>query len=72
RAILFNTEMVAAKAARDTQGVQVMNLKAKQKITEAVILTPEQAQEMKKYKVKSIPAVGAAAKELPDVGQMKL
>lgn len=72
RAILFNTEMVAAKAARDTQGVQVMNLKAKQKVTEAVILTPEQAQEMKKYRVKSIPAAGSMAKELPDVGQMTL
>ncbi len=72
RAMIFNTEMVSQKAARDTQGVQVMNLKPKQKITEAVIITEEQSQEMKKYKVKSIPAAGAAAKELPDVGQMEL
>jgi DNA gyrase subunit A len=72
RAIIFNTEMVAQKAARDTQGVQVMNLKPKQKITKAVIITDNQSQEMKKYKVKSIPAAGAIAKDLPDVGQMEL
>lgn len=72
RALIFNTEMVAQKAARDTQGVQVMNLKSKQKITEAVVITEEQSQEMKKYRVKSIPAAGAVSKELPDVGQMEL
>lgn len=71
RAIVFNTEMVAAKAARDTQGVQVMNLKAKQRVTEAVILTPEQAESLKKYRAKSIPAAGSMAKDLPDVGQME-
>ncbi len=72
RAVLFNTDMVAAKAARDTQGVQVMNLKAKQRITEAVILKPEQAEELKKYKVKTIPAAGGIAKDMADVGQMML
>mgnify|MGYP007035454138 FL=1 len=35
-------------------------------------LTPEQAEELKKYRVKSIPATGCLAKTLPDVGQMTL
>ncbi len=72
RAVLFDTTLAAAKAARDAQGVQVMTLKAKQKVTEAILLTPEQAQELKKYRIKAIPAAGALAKELPDVGQMRL
>ncbi|MBQ8514395.1 MAG: topoisomerase IV [Ruminococcus sp.] len=72
RAVLFDTALVAAKAARDSQGVQVMTLKAKQTVTEAVIVTSEQAESLKKYRVKTIPAAGALAKELPDVGQMTL
>ena len=53
-------------------GVQVMTLKAKHKVIEATVLTPEQAEELKKYRVKSIPATGCLAKTLPDVGQMTL
>ena len=72
RAVLFDTSLVAAKAARDSQGVQVMTLKANQTVTEAIIVTAEQAETLKKYRVKTIPATGGLAKELPDVGQMTL
>ena len=72
RAVLLHTELAAPKATRDTQGVQVMTLKAKHKVIEATVLTPEQAEELKKYRVKSIPATGCLAKTLPDVGQMTL
>lgn len=47
RAVLLHTELAAPKATRDTQGVQVMTLKAKHKVIEATVLTPEQAEELK-------------------------
>ena len=72
RAVLFDTSLIAAKAARDSQGVQVMTLKAKQTVVEAVTVASEQEEGLKKYRVKSIPAAGALAKEMPDVGQMTL
>ncbi len=72
RAVLLGTELVAAKTTRDTQGVQVITLKAKQKVTEAALITAEQAAELKKYRVKSIPAAGSLAKDLGDVGQLSL
>lgn len=72
KAVLFDTSLVAQKAARDTQGVQVMTLKPKQKITEAFAVTSEQAEELKKFRIKNIPAAGSTSKELPDAGQMTL
>ncbi len=72
RALLFHTELVAAKAARNTQGVQVMTLKPKQTILTAETVTEEQAAEQKRYRAKSLPAAGALAKDLPDIGQMML
>lgn len=72
RALLFHTEAIAAKSSRNTQGVQVMTLKAKQNILFAEAVTPEQADTWKRYRAKTLPAVGALAKELPDVGQMTL
>lgn len=72
KAVLFDTSLVAQKAARDTQGVQVMTLKPKQKITEAFAVTSEQAEELKKFRIKNIPAAGSTSKELPDVGQLTL
>ncbi|MDD6268558.1 MAG: DNA topoisomerase (ATP-hydrolyzing) subunit A [Oscillospiraceae bacterium] len=72
RAVLFSTSLIAQKAARDTQGVQVMNLKPKQKVTEAFIVTSDKIEELKKYRARNIPAAGGIAKELPDTGQMRL
>lgn len=72
RALLFHTELVAAKASRSTQGVQAMTLKAKQTILAAESVGAEQAAEQKRYRTKSLPATGALAKDLPDVGQMTL
>lgn len=72
KAVLFDTSLVTQKAARDTQGVQVMTLKPKQKITEAFAVTSEQAEELKKFRIKNIPAAGSTSKELPDAGQMTL
>ena len=72
RALLFQTEELLPKTARNTQGVQVMTLKGKQVVLSAELLTAEQAEERKRYQAKTWPALGALAKDLPDVGQMTL
>lgn len=72
RALLFQTEELLPKTARNTQGVQVMTLKGKQVVLSAELLTAEQAEERKRYQAKTLPALGALAKDLPDVGQMTL
>lgn len=72
RAVLVDTELISQKSTRDTQGVQVMNLKANQKIIDAFVLDKSQSESVKKYRIKSIPATGGLTKGLPDVGQMTL
>lgn len=72
RAVLFDASLIAAKTTRDTQGVQVITLKAKQLVCEAQILTEEDAQLRKKYRVKTIPAAGSIVRDLPSSGQMVL
>ena len=72
RALLFQTEELLPKTARNTQGVQVMTLKGNQVVLSAELLTAEQAEERKRYQAKTLPALGALAKDLPDVGQMTL
>ena len=72
RAVLLDASLIAAKATRDTQGVQVLTLKAKHVVCEACLLDEEQSAQLKKYRVKTIPATGGLAKDLPSSGQMTL
>ncbi|MGN1403317.1 MAG: DNA gyrase subunit A [Ruminococcus sp.] len=72
RAVQFDASLVAVKTTRDTQGVQVMTLKAKHQVCEARILSAEDAELLKKYRVKTIPATGGMAKDLPGTGQMSM
>lgn len=73
RALVFDSAQVAEKAKRDSQGVQVMTLKAKGATLEyAATLTPEQLAEMQKYVAKHIPAAGSLARDLEVAGQMTL
>ena len=73
RAIVFNTAMILPKSTRDSIGVQVLTLKAKNAVLEeARELDSEQRRQLEKYVVKNIPAAGAMAKELEIVGQMTL
>ena len=65
RAMIFNTALLLPKAARDTIGVQCMTCKAKSAVDRAFIVTDEQAEELKKYKSKTIPVAGSFAKD-PD------
>ena len=70
RMIIFDTALLLPKAARDTQGVQAMTLKAKSTLEKAFMITDEQAQELAKYKAKNIPAAGSFAKDVEDPDQL--
>ena len=73
RAIIFNTAMLLPKTTRDSIGVQVMTMKAKNAVLEeASVLDSEQRSQLEKYVVKNIPAAGLMAKEMGIVGQMTL
>ena len=72
RAIIFNTGMILPKSTRNTQGVQVMTLKAKSDVESAHLITPEKAKELSKYRTKTLPAAGPFAKDLEDPNQFTL
>ncbi len=72
RAIIFNTGMILPKPTRNTQGVQVMTLKAKSDVESAHIISPEKAKELSKYRTKTLPAAGPFAKDLEDPDQFTL
>lgn len=72
RAIVINTEMISAKVTRNTIGVQVMTLRAKSVLQDAIVVTNDISKQINKYRVKSIPAAGSFTKDLPDINQLKL
>ena len=61
KVLIFNTALVLPKAARDTQGVQVMRL-TKTELRSARPYEEGMIDEPEKYTAKSVPAAGAAAK----------
>ena len=69
-ALVFNTGMILPKATRDSQGVQVINLRRKAVLSSAEVVTPEVMPELEKYRSKSVPAAGKPAKELGDSNQL--
>ncbi|MBR3269404.1 MAG: topoisomerase IV [Oscillospiraceae bacterium] len=73
RALVFHSAMLLPKSTRDSIGVQVMTLKAKNAaVEEAAVLTEGQPEALQKYVVKNIPAAGGMAKDLEIAGQMTL
>ena len=71
-ALVFNTGMILPKATRDSQGVQVINLRKNAFLESAEIISPEDLPELEKYRSKSVPAAGKPAKELGDTNQLTL
>ena len=69
-ALVFNTGMILPKATRDSQGVQVINLRKKAVLEAASLVAEENAAELEKYRVKSVPSAGKPAKELGDSNQL--
>ena len=72
RAIVFDTALLMPKATRDTIGVQAMTLKAKSTVEKAFVIDDETLAQLKKYQIKTIPAAGCFAKDIPDPDQMTL
>ncbi len=70
--LMFNTALLLPKATRDSQGVQVMNLRKKAVLASAVPVIDEERENLEKYRSKSVPAAGKPAKELGDTNQLKL
>jgi len=63
RALIFNTALMAPKATRSTQGVQVMTMKPKYKLADVRPLEDTGITNLGRYRCRAIPATGALVKE---------
>ena len=71
RALIFSTALLAPKSTRTTQGVQVMTLKPKYRLSEVKPVEEAAITNVARYRCRSIPAAGAVLKE-EDGEQMRL
>lgn len=70
--LMFNTALLLPKTTRDSQGVQVINLRKKAVLASASAVSDEERENLEKYRSKSVPAAGKPAKELGDTNQLIL
>ncbi|MCR5664816.1 MAG: topoisomerase IV [Oscillospiraceae bacterium] len=59
RALVFSTTLLQPKTVRSTQGVAVMALKARRRLSRAVFLPDSGITNVSRYRVRSLPAAGA-------------
>lgn len=59
RALIFNSSELQLKSTRNTQGVGVMKLKVKYKVTKAASFEQSGIQNKSRYKAKTMPSAGA-------------
>ena len=71
RAVLFSTSLLQPKTSRATQGVGVVRLKSKHTVTDARPLEDTGIRDKSRYRVRSIPALGALLKD-EDTGNTQL
>ena len=71
RALLLNTAQLSEKAARDSQGVQVMTLKPKYRLDSARFFEDTTIVNRSRYTVRNLPAAGALLKP-EDQGETQL
>ena len=71
RALIVSTALLAPKSTRTTQGVQVLTLKPKYRLSEVKYLEESSITNLARYRCRSIPAAGAVLKE-EDGDQMRL
>ncbi len=69
KVIMFNTALVLPKAARDTQGVQVMRL-TKAELAGAYLAENTELKDAESYRIKTIPSAGVMSDA--DIDQIKL
>ena len=71
RAVVFSTALLQPKTTRSTQGVGVARMKPKYRVTGAKLLRDTDIKNPARYRVRSIPALGAVLKE-EDLGHEQL
>ena len=71
RALVFSTALLQPKTSRATQGVGLMNMKAKYRFDYACVLADTPIKNVSRYRVRSIPALGALLRE-EDRGEEQL
>ncbi|MBR4158245.1 MAG: topoisomerase IV [Oscillospiraceae bacterium] len=63
RTLVFSSALLAPKSSRSSQGVNVMSLKGKHRVEQALPLSATLIKNVPRYRVRSIPAAGALLKE---------
>ena len=63
RMLIFRTDLLTTKNTRSTQGVSVMSIKPKYRVSAAVFLTESSVQNPSRYRGRSLPAAGALIRE---------
>ena len=71
RAIIFSSALLAPKTSRSTQGVAVMTMKPKYKLSGARPLHETGIKNLSRYRVRSLPAAGALLRD-EDRGEKQL
>ncbi len=71
RALVFNSGLLQPKTTRSTQGVAVARMKPKYRVTDAKLLRDTDIRNASRYRLRSIPALGALLKE-EDMGHEQL
>ncbi len=72
RKLLLDTAMVLPKAARDTQGIQVMALKKNQTVESVAPFNGENLSNPQRFRPKSLPSAGALAHDEEEDTQLSL
>ena len=62
RCLIFHTSLLQPKTSRVTQGVGVLALKARKQLVRAAFLQDTAIKDLKRYRVRSLPAAGALLK----------
>ncbi len=70
KVLLFNSALVLPKAARDTQGVQVMRLSKGAQLMSAYLAEETKLKKSESYRIKTIPAAGIFTDD--DIDQLRL
>ncbi len=71
RALIFSTALLAPKTSKSTQGVGVMTLKPRYKLSDVVPLSETGIKNISRYRVRSLPAAGALLRD-EDRGEEQL
>ena len=71
RVLVFHTGLLQAKTSRSTQGVGVARMKPKYQVTDAKPVTETEIRNLSRYRVRSLPALGALLKE-EDLGHEQM